>query len=211
MLFTYTNFLMVAEWFLLVFVLILYFYSQNKLRKIKSEDKKIKINIEKAKLQDEAMLSSIGDGVVATDKDGAIIFINQAAKEMISWDDSMLGKNLAEISLLADETGKHVTVEKHPLRQALIKRKKIVSSNYHFVRKDKLDLAVYISAMPIILNNEVLGAIEVFRDITKEKEIDRIKSEFVFLASHQLRTPLSTINWYVEMLMSGDAGPINDD
>jgi two-component system phosphate regulon sensor histidine kinase PhoR len=102
-------------------------------------------------------------------------------------------------------------LEKHPLHLSLIKRKKIITSNYHFVRKDNVDMAVYISAMPIILNNEIIGAIEVFRNITQEKEIDKIKSEFVFLASHQLRTPLSTINWYVEMLLSGDAGPITED
>jgi PAS domain S-box-containing protein len=55
---------------------------------------------------------------------------------------------------------------------------------------------------------EVVGTIQ---DITREKAVDQAKSEFVSLASHQLRTPLSAINWYTEMLIAGDAGELNAD
>ncbi len=211
MFFTGENLMMFVEWLFILLLLILYLRLASRFRQVSVDFKKTKLKIEKDKAKEEAMLSSIGDGVVATDKNGVIIFFNQAAKEMLSWDDKMLGKKLGEISLLADEKGAHVDLEKHPLYLSLVKKKKIITSNYHFVRKDKVDLAVYISAMPIILNNDTIGAIEVFRDITQEKEIDKVKSEFVFLASHQLRTPLSTINWYVEMLLSGDAGVINEE
>jgi len=56
--------------------------------------------------------------------------------------------------------------------------------------------------------NQIEFFVVVERDITRAKEIDRAKNEFVSLASHQLRTPLSIVNWYAEMLAEGDVGPL---
>lgn len=59
-------------------------------------------------------------------------------------------------------------------------------------------------------HGNVINFVAIQHDITKDAEIDMAKTEFVSTASHQLRTPLSTINWYTEMLLSGDAGAISD-
>ncbi|NMB48658.1 cell wall metabolism sensor histidine kinase WalK [Candidatus Kuenenbacteria bacterium] len=77
-------------------------------------------------------------------------------------------------------------------------------------RKDGSLVDVSLSVSPIKnTSGQVIGASTIALDITKEKQIDRAKTEFVSLASHQLRTPLSAINWYAEMLLAGDAGKIN--
>ena len=63
---------------------------------------------------------------------------------------------------------------------------------------------------PVDTQGNVAFFVAIERDITYEHEVDRAKTEFVSLASHQLRTPLTSINWYIEMLQSGDAGALND-
>jgi signal transduction histidine kinase len=64
---------------------------------------------------------------------------------------------------------------------------------------------------PIRLAGGITGAVDVFRDITKDYEMETAKNEFISLASHQLRTPLSTVAWYAEMLLAGDAGAITEE
>jgi signal transduction histidine kinase len=57
---------------------------------------------------------------------------------------------------------------------------------------------------------DVKGAVIVFNDISEEKRLDDSKTSFISVASHQLRTPLSAIRWYVETLLLGDAGKLTD-
>src|SRR5438445_5465630 len=78
----------------------------------------------------------------------------------------------------------------------------------YYRNKEGQIVPVYTNVSPIMLNNVPIGAIEVFRDITLEHEVDRMKSEFISLASHQLRTPLSAIKTYSHMLIDGYMGDI---
>lgn len=58
-------------------------------------------------------------------------------------------------------------------------------------------------------NTSRMGLVVIF-DITEQKQIEKTKTEFLSLASHQLRTPLVTTRWYAEALVSGDLGQVND-
>src|SRR5262245_15895779 len=64
---------------------------------------------------------------------------------------------------------------------------------------------------PVILQNDFLGTVSIFRDITHEVEVDRLKSEFVATVSHELRTPMTSIKGYVDILVMGAAGALNEN
>jgi PAS domain S-box-containing protein len=173
-------------------------------------EEKGKLEIGKAK--DEAMLSSIGEGLAATDAEGKVIVINRVALEMLrAKEEEVVGKRWAiDVPKVQDERGDAVSPERLVIVNALNNRKRS-TGDYFYTRLDGTRFPVFVTAAPVVTGDKVIGAIVVFRDVTKEKDVDRAKTEFVSLASHQLRTPLSAINWYIEMLLNGDAGVMTDE
>lgn len=168
-----------------------------------------KHNVEKEKDKLNKILYSIGDGVFVVDKNYNIILYNQAASRISGY--TVLeakGKNYQEIF--------HFVNEKDGLPNYEFIEKAFSTGKIQEMSKDTLlinkngeKIAVADSAAPLVgRDGKTIGCVVVFRDVTKEREVDRAKTEFVSLASHQLRTPLSAINWYAEMLIAGDAGKL---
>jgi PAS domain S-box-containing protein len=182
-----------------------------KLEYLNAERKKLSGTI----LQDEALFSGIGDGLVATDQAGKIVLANPAFERLLGWKtEEVLGKDLAEVLNLYDESGVESDLAEEIIKSNLAgKNDSDVSTltDIYFKRKDGGMLPVSINLSPVILKKRIVGVVEVFRDVTLEKQIDRAKSEFISLASHQLRTPLTAINWYTDMLKAGDAGELNEE
>jgi len=171
-----------------------------------------KHNVEKEKDKLNKILYSIGDGVFVVDKNLNIILYNQAAARISGYSTiEAKGKNYREILNFVHE--KDGSVSSDFIDQAF-KTGKIqeMSKDTVLINRNGEKIAVADSAAPLVgRDGKVIGCVVVFRDVTKEREVDRAKTEFVSLASHQLRTPLSAINWYAEMLIAGDAGKLNKE
>jgi len=160
-----------------------------------------------ANAKDEALLESLGEGLIAVDNGRKIMVVNRVAVEMLGWTaKELIGKRITDLSL-EDDTGTPVPFDERPTNIALSTGKPTKVTHF-FVRKDASRFPMAITATPIKLGGKTIGLIEIIRDVTREQEIDRAKSEFVSLASHQLRTPLTTVSWYAEMILKGDVGEV---
>ena len=184
--------------------------ARNVLEDLEAEKEKLAASNAK----DGALLGSIGDGVIATDDRGLIMLINTAAEKLLGVkQEEVTGKVLSETIPIEDAKGLPILPGERPMSIALTTGTTTTETGpiYFYARKDKTRFPVSMTVTPVMLGGKVIGAIEVFRDITKEQEIDHAKSEFVSLASHQLRTPLTAVSWYTEMILEGDAGAVNPE
>lgn len=171
-----------------------------------------KQKIEREKLKDEAILTSIGDGVAVTDEKGNIVFFNKAAEQFSLFQSSeVIGQEYSKVLGIMKSEKQKANRSHTPIHKALRFKKVSHSDKLMFTNKDGNIYPVYLVATPLIIEGTIIGAIVAFRDITKEKAVDRMKTEFISVASHQLRTPLSSIKWFAEMLIAGDAGKLQEE
>jgi len=163
--------------------------------------------LEKARA--DALFASIGEGIIAMDSSGKITSVNQAALDILHFSkNELVGKWLPETIVALYDNGSAVDIMDRPITKAVLTGKPI-HANGSYRRKDGTAVPVAVTVSPIMLNGKPIGAIEVFRDITLDIENDKMKTDFISVASHQLRTPLSSINVYARMLEDGLAGKLN--
>lgn len=160
-----------------------------------------------------AILQCIGDGIIVTDDNQNITFVNDAFEALTGWTTpEVIGRNIVEV-LPIERDSLDAGVKMQQILSRVLNGesyKSDINKPFYNIKKDKTTFPASSTITPVWLHGKVIGLVKSFRDITREMDIDKTKTEFVSLASHQLRTPLSAINWYTEMLLSGDVGPITE-
>jgi len=144
-----------------------------------------------------AIITNLTDGLLVFDEEGKLSLINPQAEDFFK----VRGKEIIDKSII--ELGTFPTIK--PVVTLVGKEIKGI------FRKEiqiKENLVLEVSTIPIMREEEKLGTLMILHDITREKMIERMKTEFVSLSAHQLRTPLSAIKWTLRMLLDGDLGPI---
>ena len=165
--------------------------------------------------KDEALLESIGDGVIATDLTGKVVACNHAAELLLKWErEEMLKGHFGSSLVLRSREKTLIPPHEHFVQTALDQKATVRSTphrTYYCERKDGTTFPIALTATPFLLGMEMRGVVVTFRDISEEKKVDRMKSEFVSLASHQLRTPLTAVGWYIELLQKEAAPLLHED
>lgn len=160
--------------------------------------------------KDEALLESMGEGVIATDEEGRVIVISRVALGLLGITRAAaIGKPFFETFVLCDADGNHVGDALQPISLTLSLRITSTSADYIVVRRDGATFPAVITTTPVLIRGKLSGAIVVFRDIAREKEIEKLRVDFLSLASHQLRTPLSGTKWLIETIQRGIIGKLN--
>jgi PAS domain S-box-containing protein len=159
----------------------------------------------------EALFASIGEGVIATDESGTITRINQKALDLLGYRRAeAMHKPFLSVIISVHDNGRPKDVFDRPIVKAF-QTGETISERSLYLQKDGSLLPVHVTVSPIVSRKHPIGAIEVFRDLTAEIESDKLKSDFISIASHQLRTPLSAINMYTRMLQDGLAGDLTPE
>ena len=185
---------------------------QNEIERHSQELEEANILIRTEKERAEGILrflESIGEAVYATDADRKIIFINQTAAEYI-------GKSPEEI--MGTHTSDHFIFEagdatdlarQFPIQTVLESQETVIFPNHTFAVKGEKKLPVTGTASPIIDDEDkLLGVIVIFQDITEKYELEQMKDRFLSVAAHQLRTPIGSMRWSMELLQNGDFGKL---
>jgi len=157
----------------------------------------------------QAILEAVADGVLVTDARRQITLFNASAEKILGLRRfDVVGHSLDHFIGLFGKAGQSWvqtigTWSEDPMAY---------QPGDIFAEQIELDnrRVVSVHLSPVRLRNDFLGTVSIFRDITHEVEVDRLKSEFVATVSHELRTPMTSIKGYVEVMLMGAAGQLNE-
>lgn len=157
----------------------------------------------------EIIINAIGDGVMAIDGKGTIELINPAAQKILGWGKSdAVMLNYKSILKLQDETNAEVDQSQDPIQQVLNTNQQARGGKLMALTQSGKRISISLVVSPI--GDPGSGVIAVFRDTTKERAEEREQAEFISTASHEMRTPVASIEGYLGLAMNPSTAQIDD-
>lgn len=171
-----------------------------------SHSEKLTNSLKNEATKSNTIIRSISDGVIMINPAQEITLINPAAQTLIGWSAAdALKLHLSSVLILEDETGTHFTETTNPITQAL---QQLQTSRHTavIVTKSGKRVTAAFSITPL----KDGGAAIVFRDITKERAEEREQAEFISTASHEMRTPVASIEGFLGLALTPQVATIDN-
>jgi signal transduction histidine kinase len=157
------------------------------------------------------------EGLLTVDMEDKITFINPGAERILEVSaPAVVGKKLEEVAPLYHgiECKEKINPKERPLTRSIVTGKTqstTLADGFCFLGGKGKRTAVVLASSPLLKGGKIIGAVTTFRDVNVEKRLDEAKNGFISIASHQMRTPLTSMRWFAEMLIHKDAGSLNKE
>lgn len=151
-----------------------------------------------------AILKGTSDGIILFDTRGTVIEANPALVHLLD----LPQEEIRSWNIDAFTRSRILDARNRGIIAGLLTNPEQQSSSHRITWKKR---TLLVNASPIYdTRNARIGTVAVFRDFTREAEVERMKSSFMAIVSHELRTPLNAITGYAEMLKENIYGPVNE-
>jgi PAS domain S-box-containing protein len=161
--------------------------------------------------QNQSILDSAGEGIIGLDRNSSVTFANPTAGEIVGRPaEDLVGSVLQQVLRLYDGQGAEVPEADHPVTAAMAEGRVQTLTDAVHRRLDGAEVPIELTVTPRRDADGVTGAVVLFRDVTEQRALDKMKNEFVSVVSHELRTPLTSVRGALGLLQGGllaDAPP----